>query len=111
MGEKKRIIKNLDNLVPEQQLAFQRMYPTGYDNNIIRLSNAKREIFFAVTFETEEVLYMVKVSVNTPKDDDEQQPVRKPDDDLNPISVSNADNANEVNGHQSSYHPDFDELD
>lgn len=72
--DKRRIIKSFDNLDPEMQQAFEEFYPNGYRDykeKIFRLTNARNENFFVAPMETEDAIYLVKVELEEPKDDDE----------------------------------------
>ena len=37
-------------------------FPHGYDEHMLRLSNAKGELFSAVPFETDETVYLVRMN-------------------------------------------------
>jgi hypothetical protein len=58
---KKRIIKSLDNLTEELRDFLRKQYPNGYEANITRIINAKKEPIFVFPLETEEAIILVKV--------------------------------------------------
>jgi DNA-directed RNA polymerase subunit delta len=60
--EKKRVIVDYSTL-PDEVLEIMAMkYPNGYDNDIIRFPNAKKELISAVRVETDTTIFLVKVS-------------------------------------------------
>ncbi len=50
-----------NNLSPELQELLAAAYPTGYGNSIIRIQHPNKDPFFAVTLETEDTTYLVKI--------------------------------------------------
>jgi len=58
---KKRIIKSLDNLTEELRDLLRKQYPNGYEANITRITNAKKEPIFVFPLETDEAIILVKV--------------------------------------------------
>jgi len=70
--DKRRIIKSFDNLEPEKQEYFQEIYPRGYrdyQEKIFRLTNARNENFFVAPMETDDAIYLVKVKLEEPKEE------------------------------------------
>ncbi|MEQ8424908.1 MAG: hypothetical protein RIA63_09360 [Cyclobacteriaceae bacterium] len=62
MGDnKKRIIKSLDTLPDNLKDLVKRQYPNGFETNISRIMNAKKEPIFVFPLETEDSVYLVKV--------------------------------------------------
>lgn len=58
---KKKVIKSLDSLSEELRELLKTQYPTGYENSITRINNAKKEPIFVFPLETEEATYLVKL--------------------------------------------------
>ena len=58
---KKRVIKSLENLTEDLRELLKDQYPNGYDGNITRIMNAKKEPIFVFPLETEDSIYLVKV--------------------------------------------------
>ncbi|MDW7693603.1 hypothetical protein R9C00_02520 [Flammeovirgaceae bacterium SG7u.111] len=64
MDSKKRIIVDYKTLPLDVLEAIAAKYPDGYsDNDIIRFKNAKGDAISAIRLETDETIYMIKVSV------------------------------------------------
>jgi DNA-directed RNA polymerase subunit delta len=60
--DKKRRIVDYSN-VPENILnMLGELYPYGYDKDIIKFPNAKGELISAVRVETDDTIYLIKVS-------------------------------------------------
>ncbi len=58
---KKRVIKSLDNLTEDLKDLLRKQYPNGYEGNITRITNAKREPIFVFPLETDDSIILVKV--------------------------------------------------
>jgi hypothetical protein len=65
---KKRIIKSLDNLTEELRDLLRKQYPNGYEANISRITNAKKEPIFVFPLETDDAIILVKVPVTKNSD-------------------------------------------
>ncbi|MBL3657813.1 hypothetical protein [Fulvivirga sediminis] len=61
--EKKRVIKSLENLDSDLKTLLKKRYPDGFENSLMRLTNAKNEPFFVVPLETSDTMYLVKIAV------------------------------------------------
>lgn len=62
MGDnKKRIIKSLDTLPEDLKDLIKKQYPNGFESNISRIMNAKKEPIFVFPLETDDSVYLVKV--------------------------------------------------
>jgi DNA-directed RNA polymerase subunit delta len=60
--DKKRKIVDYSN-VPENILnMLGELYPNGYDKDIIKFPNAKGELISAIRVETDDTIYLIKVS-------------------------------------------------
>lgn len=62
MAKKKTII-SYDNLSPELQMAFKQRYPNGYHNEMIKVELPSGTSYYAVTLDTDDAVYLVKVNV------------------------------------------------
>ena len=60
--EKKRVIVDYSTLPDDVLHIMSNKYPDGYDHDIIKFPNAKGEMISAVRVETDEIIYLVKVS-------------------------------------------------
>lgn len=60
-ASKKRVIKSLDSLSEDLRELLKKQYPTGYENSITRINNAKKEPIFVFPLEAEEATYLVKL--------------------------------------------------
>jgi len=70
---RKKLIINYANVSPELMEAIRKKYPLGWINNTIKVPLAGGAFFFAITIDTEEASYLVKVPVkiDTKSDKDE----------------------------------------
>ena len=78
---KKRIIKSLDNLTEELKDLLRKQYPNGYEANISRITNARKEPIFVFPLETDEAIILVKVPA-TKNSDGEYDVESTPEPDL-----------------------------
>ena len=62
-NNKRKSVVSFNNLPLELQEAVKAAYPNGYLDDMIRVDKPNGDFFFAVTFETEEVSYLVKIDV------------------------------------------------
>jgi len=60
--EKKRMAIDYKNLTPEMLAMLDEQYPTGFTGHYIRFPNTKGEIISAVRLETDDTIYLVKIS-------------------------------------------------
>ena len=58
-----RVIKSLENLSPELKKLLKKRYPDGFEDNIMRITNAKNEPIFVVPLETDDTNYLIKIAV------------------------------------------------
>jgi hypothetical protein len=71
MEKKKRVVISMSNISPEIQDAILKKYPNGYANHIIKVNKGNDEFFHAITVDTEDASYLIKVQVKIdakPKD-------------------------------------------
>ena len=126
-ASKKKVIKSLESLSEDLKELLKKQYPTGYENSITRISNAKKEPIFVFPLETEEATYLVKLPAtknsegeydveSKPKDTEfeserENEAFEPPTDDFEGEDFSNEEGGGEEEENQSkdpSYEPDFD---
>ena len=60
---KRRSVVSFANLPEELQEEVKKLYPYGYNEAMMRIEKPNGDFFYAVPFETEEVSYLVKVTV------------------------------------------------
>jgi len=61
--EKKRVIIHFNNLSPEVLEALKKKYPDGYQNHTFKVTKPNNDFFYAVTVDTEDTSYLIKVDV------------------------------------------------
>ena len=72
---KKHIVTSLHNLTPELQEKVRALYPLGFTDAMMRIDKPNGDFFYAVSFDTDEVAYLVKIDVkidDNAQDDDEK---------------------------------------
>ena len=61
---KKRIVKDYENL-PEEIISRVKMeYPQGFANHLVSFTNKEGKKVSALPFETEEIYYLIRMTVN-----------------------------------------------
>ena len=74
---KRRSIISYDKLTIEQKKQILREFPDGYINHLTSIKTPTSETLDALIWETEEVIYLVKINKVTPKpapvEDDEEE--------------------------------------
>ncbi len=73
---KKKAVVSYENLSPEILEAFKLRYPNGYQDEVIKVDKPDGSCFYAVTLDTEDAVYLVKVNVKIDtkiKDDEEEK--------------------------------------
>ena len=70
---RKKLIINYANVSPELKEAIAKKYPLGWINHTIKVPLSGGAFFFAITIDTEEASYLIKVPVkiDTKSDKDE----------------------------------------
>ncbi len=70
---RKKLIINFANVTPELMEAIRKKYPLGWINHTIKVPLSGGAFFFAITIDTEEASYLIKVPVkiDTKSDKDE----------------------------------------
>jgi hypothetical protein len=74
--DKKKLVISHKNLSPELLTLLKKKYPYGYNDHVIKVTKPNNEFFYAVTLDTEDASYLVKVNVKIdtkPKDDDDEK--------------------------------------
>ncbi|NVO18288.1 MAG: hypothetical protein HXX13_01225 [Bacteroidetes bacterium] len=72
--ERKKLIINYANVSPELMEAIRKKYPLGWVNHTIKVKSGGDSFFFAITVDTDEASYLIKVPVkvdNKSEKDDE----------------------------------------
>lgn len=64
---KRRAIISYDKLTIEQKKQILKDYPDGYINHLTTIKTPNGEMLDALIWETEEVIYLVKINKITPK--------------------------------------------
>jgi hypothetical protein len=75
---KRRAIISYDKLTIEQKKQILKDYPDGYINHLTTIKTPTGEVLDALIWETDEVIYLVKINKITPKikpvvDDEEEE--------------------------------------
>ncbi len=61
--ERKRLVVSYSNVSPEVLEAIRLKYPLGYSNHVIKVKTKGDEFFYAITVDTADASYLVKVPV------------------------------------------------
>lgn len=69
MNQKKRVVISFENLKPEVYQALMKKYPQGYSNHVFKVTLPNNGFFHAVTVDTEDTSYLIKVKVKLDKAD------------------------------------------
>ena len=83
---KKHIATSFHNLSPELQEAVKAKYPLGFTDAMIPVDKPNGDFFYAVPYDTDEIAYMVKISVN-----DESKKKKNEDKDYYDDEIKGAD--------------------
>lgn len=62
-NSKKRLIKDYEKLDENIQEQIKLVYPEGFDQNLIHFTNKEGNLVSALTFETDEIYYLVRMTV------------------------------------------------
>ncbi|HPF63292.1 hypothetical protein [Lentimicrobium sp.] len=97
--EKKRLVVNYNNVSPEVLEAIRLKYPLGYSNHVIKVKTRGDDFFYAITVDTADASYLVKVPVKIDtkgnvNDDDNLEDINneKENEDNFPDNDPNAEN-------------------
>ena len=71
---KKRLVVSYKNLKPEILELVKEKYPKGYSDYVIKVDKGNGEFFYAITLDTDDTSYLIKVDVkiDTSTDDVEK---------------------------------------
>ncbi len=61
--ERKRLVVSYKNCTEEVLEAIKKKYPTGYSDYVIKVQKPNNDFFYAVTVDTDDASYLVKVDV------------------------------------------------
>lgn len=61
--DKKKVIIHYNNLPPEVLEALREKYPDGHMQHVFKVTKPNNDFFYAVTFDTEDTSYLIKVDV------------------------------------------------
>ena len=61
--DKKRLVVSYSNVSAEVLEAIRNKYPLGFSNHVIKVKTRGDEFFYAITVDTDEASYLVKVPV------------------------------------------------
>jgi hypothetical protein len=86
--DKLRVIKDFDKVSTEIQEQIKLVYPDGFSQHLVEFRNKDNETVFGLPFETDEKIYMIRMSfkkaIQIIKDDDDydddgilKEPVRE----------------------------------
>ena len=73
--KKKRVVASFSNLTNDLQEQVKQKYPTGFNDSMIRIDKPDGTFFYAVSYDTNDISYLVKINVkidNASQDDDEK---------------------------------------
>lgn len=62
-NDKVRVIKDYEKLSPELQEQVKLVYPEGFSHHLIRFPYKNGDMVSALPFETEDKIYMIKMSI------------------------------------------------
>jgi hypothetical protein len=99
--EKKRVIKSMENISAEVMEMVKKKYPDGWANHVIRVNKGNNEFFHAITVDTDDTSYMIKVNVKVDSIEDLEK-FAKEDDFDHDTEDSAIDEAVEVSDNDSS---------
>jgi len=60
---KKRIITSIEKVSQDVRNLITEAYPLGWKNNVLRINKPNGEFFHAITLETDDTSYLIKVAV------------------------------------------------
>lgn len=61
--DKKRLVVSYSNISAEVLEAIKNKYPLGFSNHVIKVKTRGDEFFYAITVDTDDASYLVKVPV------------------------------------------------
>ncbi len=61
--ERKRLVVSYNNVTTEVMEAIRKKYPLGFSNHVIKVKTQGEDFFYAITVDTNDASYLVKVPV------------------------------------------------
>ena len=108
---KRRSIISYDKLTIEQKKQILREFPDGYINHLTSIKTPTGEMLDALIWETEEVIYLVKINKVAPKPAPVEEEDEEFEDDFDKVDVKD-DELDEDEDEDDDYdQPDEDEDD
>lgn len=83
--EKRRLVVDYKNLSTEVLALLKLKYPHGYQNFVIKVSKPNGDFFYAITLDTADASYLIKVPVKIDtkiKDEDDEKALFSESDDI-----------------------------
>ncbi|MDD2197584.1 MAG: hypothetical protein PHE03_12765 [Bacteroidales bacterium] len=112
---RKKLVISYKNLSPELLMLIKNKYPNGYSDHVIKVTKPNNDFFHAITIDTEEASYLVKVNVKIdtkPKDDDQRKGFFSDSDSIGTESDSDSFPDDIEDDDSSSFgDDDFDDVD
>lgn len=106
---KRRSIISYDKLTIEQKKQILREFPDGYINHLTSIKTPTGETLDALIWETEEVIYLVKINKVTPKPAPVEEDEEEFEDDFDKVDVKD-DELDEEDDEDDDYdQPDEDD--
>ena len=88
MNQKKRIVVSFENLTPDVLQAIMKKYPQGYANHVFKVTLPNNNFFHAITVDTDDASYLVKVKVKLDKAEKLEEDLFKSEADNIPVDDS-----------------------
>lgn len=82
---KRRLVVDYKNISPELVALLKLRYPHGYNNHVMKVSKPNGDFFHAITLDTPDASYLVKVPVKIDtkiKDEDDEKALFAETDDI-----------------------------
>lgn len=98
-NSKKRIAIKFENLTPELQEIFKEKYPKGYSDymaDLFKVDKPDGSFFYAVSLETDDSVYLVKMNVKIDDYDDAEKDLFDEEDSDEPTDDSFPEEATDV---------------
>jgi hypothetical protein len=96
---KKRVITSMEKLSPDMLKRLFEQYPDGWSQHLKRITKPSGDFFHAVSLETEEITYMVKVPVKV----DSKSELEKEEEKLENVDSYSGEDSREGQSGESSY--------
>ncbi len=96
MNQKKRVVVSYENLDTEVKMAILKKYPNGWSNHVIKVSLPNNNFFHAITVDTENASYLIKVKVKLDRADKLEEELFKNDYDKDSGADEGDDSASDA---------------